>query len=305
LLRRPTPSDDIAGLVRTFVSNETIPEEQSPSPSLSSPTKPDDPQTKPPIRDLNIDASFSYLDQFKAPLRFIKPPPSNMAPIFPAAARWTKIDRKLVNPRALEEANLKFEEWHDSVIVAAVLLRDAVQDLAERTEEIRRARYDEREREWRSLVYEVERDGKEEEEGRKIRLQDEGEEAGANIQSAEEHEGKGKAKEMGSEEEEVEGSGGWDETPVREKGKGKGKGKEVEISEDASEDEGTPFRQLYSEWKSGKDKTIEAVKDESRNDESREHEETDTGDERRRSWQRSKDTKREFGKKTSDLDTGL
>ncbi|KAI9692927.1 MAG: hypothetical protein M1822_004922 [Bathelium mastoideum] len=61
----------------------------------------------------------------------------------PPNARWTKIDRRLVNPECLEEANEKFEERVDCVIVLRVLTRDEIQRYADRTKEIRDKRYNE------------------------------------------------------------------------------------------------------------------------------------------------------------------
>lgn len=55
----------------------------------------------------------------------------------PAGARWTKIDRRLVNPQALEEAQERFEERLDCVIVLRVLTKDEIQKLADKTLEIR------------------------------------------------------------------------------------------------------------------------------------------------------------------------
>lgn len=60
----------------------------------------------------------------------------------PPDARWTKIDRRLVNPEALEEAKERFEERMDCVIVLRVLTKDEIQVLADRTREIREARED-------------------------------------------------------------------------------------------------------------------------------------------------------------------
>ncbi|EMC94207.1 hypothetical protein BAUCODRAFT_158802 [Baudoinia panamericana UAMH 10762] len=59
----------------------------------------------------------------------------------PPGARWTKIDRKLVNPEALEEAKERFEERLDCVIVLRVLTKEDIQKLADRTREIRGKRY--------------------------------------------------------------------------------------------------------------------------------------------------------------------
>lgn len=54
----------------------------------------------------------------------------------PSGARWTKIDRKLVNPAALE-GHERFEERSDYVIVLRVLSKDEIQEYALRTAEIR------------------------------------------------------------------------------------------------------------------------------------------------------------------------
>ncbi|KAF2811172.1 uncharacterized protein BDZ99DRAFT_570424 [Mytilinidion resinicola] len=61
----------------------------------------------------------------------------------PAGARWTKIDRRLVNPEALEQAKERFEERIDSVVVLRVLTKEEIQALATRTEQIRESRTDE------------------------------------------------------------------------------------------------------------------------------------------------------------------
>lgn len=55
----------------------------------------------------------------------------------PPGARWTKIDRKLVNPEALEEAKERFEERLDCVIVLRVLTKEDIQKLADRTKALR------------------------------------------------------------------------------------------------------------------------------------------------------------------------
>ena len=55
----------------------------------------------------------------------------------PPGARWTKIDRRLVNPEALEKANERFEERLDCVIVLRVLTKDEIQKLADSTRKLR------------------------------------------------------------------------------------------------------------------------------------------------------------------------
>ncbi|KAK3072136.1 hypothetical protein LTR53_007367 [Teratosphaeriaceae sp. CCFEE 6253] len=59
----------------------------------------------------------------------------------PPGARWTKIDRRLVNPEALEEAKERFEERLDCVIVLRVLTKEEIQKLADRTSALRGRRY--------------------------------------------------------------------------------------------------------------------------------------------------------------------
>jgi hypothetical protein len=55
----------------------------------------------------------------------------------PAPAHWTRIDRRLVNPQALEEFQEAFEERLDCVIVLRVLTKEEIQRFADRTSQIR------------------------------------------------------------------------------------------------------------------------------------------------------------------------
>ncbi|OOQ91278.1 hypothetical protein PEBR_01682 [Penicillium brasilianum] len=55
----------------------------------------------------------------------------------PPTARWTKIDRRLVNPAALEAGNERYEERPDFVIVLRVLTKEEIQAYALKTQEIR------------------------------------------------------------------------------------------------------------------------------------------------------------------------
>jgi len=55
----------------------------------------------------------------------------------PPGARWTKISRDLVNPEALEQAKLRYEERLDCVIVLRVLTKKDIEDLATLTRKIR------------------------------------------------------------------------------------------------------------------------------------------------------------------------
>lgn len=55
----------------------------------------------------------------------------------PPGARWTKIDRRLVNPEALEAGQERFEKRPDCVIVLRVLPKEEIQAYALKTQEIR------------------------------------------------------------------------------------------------------------------------------------------------------------------------
>ncbi|KAL1878879.1 palmitoyltransferase pfa5 [Paecilomyces lecythidis] len=55
----------------------------------------------------------------------------------PPGARWTKIDRRLVNPAALEAGHERFEERAEYVIVLRVLTKEEIQAYAVKTQEIR------------------------------------------------------------------------------------------------------------------------------------------------------------------------
>ena len=58
----------------------------------------------------------------------------------PPGARWTKIDRKLVNPEALEMGGERYEERVDHVIVLRVLTAEEIQRYAAEIQEIRARR---------------------------------------------------------------------------------------------------------------------------------------------------------------------
>ncbi|KAL3468977.1 hypothetical protein BJX99DRAFT_92927 [Aspergillus californicus] len=59
----------------------------------------------------------------------------------PPGARWTKIDRRLVNPAALEAGQERFEDRPDYVIVLRVLSKEEIEAYAVKTQEIRDSRY--------------------------------------------------------------------------------------------------------------------------------------------------------------------
>lgn len=104
------------------------------SPSLESPPP------EPPIKGILRPPRPSFPED-PAPIR------EGVAPLkgagkkgIPANARWTKIDRRLVNPEALDRGKERFEEKPDSVIVLRVLTKEEIQSYAAETARIRKER---------------------------------------------------------------------------------------------------------------------------------------------------------------------
>ncbi|KAI9801070.1 MAG: hypothetical protein M1833_002938 [Piccolia ochrophora] len=100
-------------------------------------------ESKPPIKGILREPRQKFPED-PAPIR------EGVAPLkdakddkkgIPPGARWTKIDRRLVNPATLEEAQERFEERLDHVIVLRVLKREEIEAFAARTQEIRDARF--------------------------------------------------------------------------------------------------------------------------------------------------------------------
>lgn len=66
--------------------------------------------------------------------------PLGLAREIPVDARWTRIDRRLVSPEALEAGNERFEKRRDHLIVLRVLTKEEIQSYVTKTQEIREAR---------------------------------------------------------------------------------------------------------------------------------------------------------------------
>ena len=58
----------------------------------------------------------------------------------PPEARWTRINRRLVNPEALDQEGVRFEEYPDYVIVLKVLNQEEISRYTQKTHEIRERR---------------------------------------------------------------------------------------------------------------------------------------------------------------------
>jgi hypothetical protein len=78
-----------------------------------------------------------YPDQVREGVTPLKERLKEKGKDIPDGAKWTKIDRRLVNPQALEEKGERFEERENVVIVLRVLTKDEIQEFADRTNEIR------------------------------------------------------------------------------------------------------------------------------------------------------------------------
>lgn len=127
----------------------------STSPKLSENTR----HQSPPSKTLPEDPSWAHEKVNRQPVTSILRPPRQkfpedpspvreaVAPLgdiekkgIPPNARWTKIDRRLVNPEALEIAHERYEERQDYVIVLRVLTKETIEKYALKTREIRATR---------------------------------------------------------------------------------------------------------------------------------------------------------------------
>lgn len=83
--------------------------------------------------------------QSSHPLQLLPPPEETKheqksTKDIPSRARWTKINRRLVSPKAVKLQGLRFQTRPNSVIVFKVMTRDEISELAEITYEMRRHR---------------------------------------------------------------------------------------------------------------------------------------------------------------------
>lgn len=124
------------------------------SPTVSKPGSPDQDGDGRPRKTVTVEPAPAKEPE-APPKSILKPPrekfPEDENPIregvaplkdaqkkgIPPGARWTKIDRRLVNPAALELGHERFEERNDYVIVLRVLTKEEIQAYALKTKEIR------------------------------------------------------------------------------------------------------------------------------------------------------------------------
>ena len=150
----PTDSLILARTNPPAFSTNPIYTEPHNDPSLAVPPDPDRPDNR--VRIIDPTAPKGILR--KPTAKFPDHPPGireGVAPLdkekakttgAPPDAKWTKIDRRLVNPDALDEAQERYEERDECVIVLRVLSKEEIQTLADRTRELRDARYERRRR---------------------------------------------------------------------------------------------------------------------------------------------------------------
>lgn len=130
---RPTPLSEFD----TSLSSDRDPKE--PEQHLDSTSKLDSPnELQPSVRGILKPPKEKFPETADAMREGVAPlKESGGLKGIPPGARWTKIDRRLVSPAALEEARERFEERMDYVIVLRVLTREEVSKFAVRTQEIR------------------------------------------------------------------------------------------------------------------------------------------------------------------------
>ncbi|KAF7592633.1 hypothetical protein BBP40_012655 [Aspergillus hancockii] len=156
--RRPHGSNDSTGNSDRPSQPLTV-ERTTRHRSHSRPRLQDSPSTKDANQEDKLSESTTSRDTDTPPKGILKTPTDKfpeepnpvregVAPLkdahkkgIPPGARWTKVDRRLVNPAALEAGRERFEERSDYVIVLRVLSKEEIQAYAVKTQEIRDARY--------------------------------------------------------------------------------------------------------------------------------------------------------------------
>lgn len=132
-------SDDSSSSSSEGSDTETASTQKERQVRVVSPSR-ESPPPEPPIKGILRPPRPSFPED-PAPVR------EGVAPLkgagkkgIPANARWTKIDRRLVNPEALERGKERFEEKPDSVIVLRVLTKEEIESYAAETARIREER---------------------------------------------------------------------------------------------------------------------------------------------------------------------
>ena len=138
--KRPSNRQRSVSYAKDPDSSESSSEEDEPRALQVVPPSKDSKESEQPIRGI-LRKPRAKFPEDPAPIR------EGVAPLkdagksgIPPTARWTKINRRLVNPEALEMGNERYEERDDFVIVLRVLTQDEIQAYATKTQEIRSSR---------------------------------------------------------------------------------------------------------------------------------------------------------------------
>ncbi|KAH8693008.1 hypothetical protein BGW36DRAFT_410173 [Talaromyces proteolyticus] len=123
-----------------------LPAEKASSASVKDSLSPDPQSSNPPPKGI-LKLPREHFPEEPNPIR------EGVAPLkdanlkgIPPGARWTKIDRRLVSPEALDMGHERYEERPDFVVVLRVLTKEEIQAYAAKTMEIRESRETERSR---------------------------------------------------------------------------------------------------------------------------------------------------------------
>ena len=109
-------------------------------PRVVTPSNEDKPALPPPPPKGILKKARTHFPEESNPIREGVAPLDAAKRGIPPEARWTRINRRLVNPEALEAEGVRFEEGPDFVIVLKVLNHEDINRYAQKTHEIREKR---------------------------------------------------------------------------------------------------------------------------------------------------------------------
>lgn len=108
-----------------------------PAPRVVTPANDENSEPKPPPKGI-LRKPREQFPEYPATVREgVAPHKDDKKKDVPRNARWTKIDRRLVNPEALEQDGVRFNEFVDHVIVLKVMDREEIEKYTQKTAEIR------------------------------------------------------------------------------------------------------------------------------------------------------------------------
>ena len=111
-----------------------------PPPRVVTPANEEKSETKPPPKGILRKPREQFPEYPTTVREGVAPHKDDKKKDVPPNARWTKIDRRLVNPEALEQDGIRFNEFVDHVIVLKVMDREEIEKYTKKTAEIREKR---------------------------------------------------------------------------------------------------------------------------------------------------------------------